>query len=135
MNFNKKKIIMGLLSLTAASSMALPAFADTNTRPLPHMDGKAGHRIEMKKEMTDEDLTKIAEKKGISVDELKKEMETRKTEMEAKKAEMDKKRDEKLAEVASKKGISVDELKKQIDEKMQQIEKLHEEIRSLMDEN
>lgn len=128
MNFNKKKIIMGLLSLTAASSMALPAFADTNTRPLPPMDGKAGHRIEMKKEMTDEDLTKIAEKKGISVDELKKEMETRKT-------EMDKKRDEKLAEVAAKKGISVDELKKQIDEKMQQIEKLHEEIRSLMDEN
>ena len=128
MNFNKKKIIMGLLSLTAASSMALPAFADTNTRPLPPMDGKAGHRIEMKKEMTDEDLTKIAEKKGISVDELKKEKETRKT-------EMDKKRDEKLAEVAAKKGISVDELKKQIDEKMQQIEKLHEEIRSLMDEN
>lgn len=128
MQLNKKKIIMGLLSLTAASSMALPAFADTNTRPLPPMDGKAGHRIEMKKEMTDEDLTKIAEKKGISVDELKKEMETRKT-------EMDKKRDEKLAEVAAKKGISVDELKKQIDEKMQQIEKLHEEIRSLMDEN
>ncbi|MBN6189358.1 hypothetical protein JQN58_21120 [Aneurinibacillus sp. BA2021] len=86
-----------------------------------HGFGKGGHMQEK--------LEELAKQKGITVDELKKQM---KAEREAKLAELAKQkgitvdelkkqmkaeREAKLAELAKQKGITVDELKKQMQEK------------------
>ncbi len=85
-------------------------FKPGNQMTIEEMAEKKGVTVEDLQAKREEMLAKMAEKKGITVDELKAEMQKRQEEMKAK-------MEERLAKMAEKRGITVDELKEQMKDK------------------
>lgn len=104
MNTTLKRIVTSVLTVSLVASLAIPVLADdeaTSEENLGFRNGFGKPKIEKR-------LEKIAEEKGITVEELKQQMEDRKEEMQQK-------IDEKLAELAEEKDMTLDELKDIID--------------------